>query len=73
MQGGGDVLLSAASLPPGASLPPVQLTRRGSISGVSLRAFVAGAVPVTAAERMVSAAEEGLKKVSSLGLASPWL
>ena len=56
-------MLSASSLPPGACLPPVLLTRRGSITAIALRAFVAGHVAVTAAERMVAAAEKGLKQV----------
>ena len=58
-------MLTAASLPRGACLPPIHLTRRGNITRIALRAFVAGDVPLAVAERMVAAAEMGLKKVRS--------
>ena len=60
-QGGGEVVLSAASLKPGACLPAFDLADRGDVASIRVEAFASGAVPAAAAEQMANAAERLLR------------
>lgn len=62
-RGGGRVELGVHALATGRCLPAVQLTERGKVLRVTIRAFAAGAVKIATAERMARAAQIILKKV----------
>ncbi len=53
-----------AGLAAGACLPPVQVTDRGAVTSISIEAIACGRIDVPLAERMASAAEKTLKKVT---------
>jgi RNA 3'-terminal phosphate cyclase (ATP) len=59
-KGGGAVTLRASALPPGATLPPLLLDKRGAIAAVRGVAFAAGTVPLRVAERIAAAARAAL-------------
>ena len=69
-QGSGRLVLRVAPLPPGAALPAFDLTDRGPIVDLSIRAFVAGLVPRAAGSAMVRAARAVLRreKPEAMGL-----
>ena len=50
------------SLVPGSSLAAFDLTERGSVTGITVRAFQAGQMKPDVAERMASAAVTALQK-----------
>jgi len=47
------------------------LVERGNFTAITLRAFVSGRIPITAAQQMVSAAEKHLKEVRNLHMYPP--
>ncbi|KAG2432756.1 hypothetical protein HYH02_012889 [Chlamydomonas schloesseri] len=61
-RGGGVVAATIPALPPGVPLPPFDLTRRGSITQVTVKAFSAGRVPTSVASRLAAAAESALRR-----------
>ncbi|CAL5229697.1 g13069 [Coccomyxa viridis] len=61
-QGGGRAALMVQSLVPGSSLAAFDLTERGSVTGITVRAFQAGQMKPDVAERMASAAVTALQK-----------
>ena len=58
-RGQGQVQLTAERLAPGACLPAIDLTDRGEIVAVAIRAFTAGRVVPSVGERMADAALKG--------------
>lgn len=58
-RGQGQVRLTVARLPPGGCLPALDLTERGEISGIAIRAFTAGRVVPAVGERLAAAAQKG--------------
>ena len=65
-QGGGRAALTVQSLAPGSSLAAFDLTDRGSVTSITVRAFQAGQMKPDVAERMASAAVAALQKVPLL-------
>ena len=71
-QGAGRAALTVQSLAPGSSLAAFDLTDRGSVTSITVRAFQAGQMKPDVAERMASAAVAALHKVpTSLSLPPP--
>lgn len=60
-RGGGIVSVTVPALPPGASLPPIQLAARGALQRIDVRAFAAGRAPRSTAQRMADAALADLR------------
>lgn len=58
-RGQGQVQLAAELLAPGACLPAIDLTDRGEIVSIAIRAFTAGRVVPSVGERMADAALKG--------------
>ena len=58
-RGQGQVQLAAERLAPGACLPAIDLTDRGEIVSIAIRAFTAGRVVPSVGERMADAALKG--------------
>lgn len=56
------LLARVPALPPGARLPPLDLTRRGKLTRIQIRAFTAGRVASHVGERMVDTAEARLRR-----------
>ena len=69
-QGGGRATLKVHSLAPGGSLAAIDLTDRGTVTSISVRAFQAGQMKPDVAERMTAAAVAALQRVCKL-TASP--
>ncbi|KAG2424630.1 hypothetical protein HXX76_014355 [Chlamydomonas incerta] len=61
-RGGGVVTATVPTLPPGVPLPPIDLSRRGNITQVTVKAFSAGRVPTNVASRLAAAAEAALRR-----------
>ncbi|KAG1671914.1 hypothetical protein FOA52_003481 [Chlamydomonas sp. UWO 241] len=55
-RGGGVVKVSVEALPPGASLPPFDLTDRGELVSATVSAFTAGRIGVSTAQAMAAVA-----------------
>jgi hypothetical protein len=53
------VVLTAAALPPGGCLPPIDLTERGAVTGIQVRAFNAGRLAHSIGDRLAAAACAG--------------
>ncbi|PNH10368.1 RNA 3'-terminal phosphate cyclase, partial [Tetrabaena socialis] len=62
-RGGGVLTARLPALPPGTPLPPLDLTTRGDITRVTIRAFAAGRQPVTVARRLAASAESAIRRV----------
>ncbi|KAL4459062.1 hypothetical protein ABPG75_013927 [Micractinium tetrahymenae] len=60
-RGQGHVVLRAAPLAAGACLPPMDLTERGEVVSISIRAFTAGRLVPTIGERLAAAAQKEVK------------
>jgi len=60
-RGQGHVQLTAARLAPGTCLPAIDLTNRGEIVGMAIRAFTAGRLVPTIGERLAAAAQKGAR------------
>lgn len=58
----------ASTLPLEQALPAIDLTAQGNVTAVSIRAFGAGRVPATAAQRMADAAEAEIRAVLGDGV-----
>lgn len=58
-KGQGRVLLAVQRLAPGACLPVIDLTERGEVTGIVIRAFTAGRVVPAVGERLAAAAQKG--------------
>ena len=56
----GHATLAVQPLPPGACLPPIELTERGDITNIEIRAFTAGRLVPTIGERLAAAAQKGV-------------
>jgi RNA 3'-terminal phosphate cyclase len=56
------VSLKAVPLPAGGCLPPLRLTKRGTVSSVFVDAAVWGRIDTPVAQRMAAAAVQALKK-----------
>ncbi|PRW59938.1 RNA 3 -terminal phosphate cyclase [Chlorella sorokiniana] len=59
-RGQGQVQLTVERLPPGACLPAINLTERGEIVSLAIRAFTAGRVVPSVGERLVDAARKAV-------------
>mmetsp|Transcript_7216 Transcript_7216/g.15752 ORF Transcript_7216/g.15752 Transcript_7216/m.15752 type:complete len:378 (-) Transcript_7216:519-1652(-) len=68
-RGGGEIHVTAAPLPPGTSLQPLDITTRGEVSSIRIHAFSAGRVAASVPERMAAAAEQQIR--TRLGAAVP--
>ena len=62
-KGGGRAALTVQSLAAGSSLAAFDLTDRGTVTSISVRAFQAGPMKPDVAERMASAAVVALQRV----------
>lgn len=58
-KGQGQVALTVQRLPAGACLPAIDLTERGEITGIAIRAFTAGKLAPAIGERLAAAALKG--------------
>ena len=58
-RGQGQVRLTVAALPPGGRLPALDLTQRGDVARIDVRAFTAGRVVPSVGERLAAAAVKG--------------
>ena len=62
-KGGGRAALTVRSLAPGSALAAFDLTDRGTVTSISVRAFQAGPMKPDVAERMASAAVAAMQRV----------
>ena len=60
-KGQGQVVLTVQRLPAGGCLPAIDLTERGEITGIGIRAFTAGKLLPAIGERLAAAALKGKK------------
>lgn len=58
-KGQGHVTLAVERLAPGACLPALDLTQRGEVTSITIRAFTAGRLVPTIGERLAAAAQKG--------------
>ena len=58
-RGQGQVQLTVQRLAPGACLPAIDITERGEVTCIAIRAFTAGRVVPTVGERLAAAAQKG--------------
>ncbi|GLI60386.1 hypothetical protein VaNZ11_002395, partial [Volvox africanus] len=61
-RGGGIVKVRVPSLPAGTSLPPLDLTSRGNVTQVTIKAFSAGRVAASVAKRLAASAEAVVRR-----------
>ncbi|GIL60531.1 hypothetical protein Vafri_15083 [Volvox africanus] len=61
-RGGGILMVRVPSLPAGTSLPPLNLTSRGNLTQVTIKAFSAGRVAVSVAKRLAASAEAAVRR-----------
>lgn len=67
-KGQGQVVLTVQPLQPGAHLPAIDMTERGAITSIAIRAFSAGKIAPAVAQRLAAAAHKGAIWFSCLRL-----
>jgi RNA 3'-terminal phosphate cyclase (ATP) len=66
-KGQGQVVLTVQPLQPGAHLPAIDMTERGAITSIAIRAFTAGKIAPAVGQRLAAAAHKGARGAVAQG------